>query len=134
MKNVGYNPYTLEKKTILISGASSGIGKSVALECARMGADLIITGRNKERLTDTFLNLDGDHHDSKAVDLTNPVELSALADMVPSLDGIVHCAGMVKTLPFQFVNRQDLNSLMEINFIAPVLLTQMLIKQKKLKK
>lgn len=54
-----YNPFSLEGKVILITGASSGIGRATAIECAKMGASLIITGRDEERLKETFAKLEG---------------------------------------------------------------------------
>lgn len=129
-----YNPFSLKGKTILVTGASSGIGRAVALEASRVGATLMISGRNEERLSETLASLEGDNHLLTISDLTIPKDLQLLAMSAPFLDGVVHCAGMVKTLPFPFVNRQDLASLMEINYTAPVLLTQFLLKQKKLLK
>lgn len=50
-----YNPFALSGKTVLVTGASSGIGKVTAIECSKMGASVIITGRDQERLNETFL-------------------------------------------------------------------------------
>ena len=54
IRNMSYNPYSLEGKTILVTGASSGIGQKTAIECSKMGAKMVITGRNVERLQKTF--------------------------------------------------------------------------------
>jgi NAD(P)-dependent dehydrogenase (short-subunit alcohol dehydrogenase family) len=129
-----YNPFSLKNKTIMVTGASSGIGRSVAIEASRLGATLVITGRNQERLNETLHSLEGNEHIQIVADLTISEEIYKLEASSPQITGLVHCAGMVKTLPFPFVNRQDINSLMEINYTAPVLLTQLLLKQKKLKK
>ena len=52
-----YNPFSLENKTILVTGASSGIGKAIAIECSKMGAKVVITGRNEQRLQETYEQL-----------------------------------------------------------------------------
>lgn len=68
-----YNPFSLRDKTILVTGASSGIGHATAIECSRLGARLIITGRNEQRLADTLAALDVPErqHRSIAADLTS---------------------------------------------------------------
>ena len=69
-----YNPFSLTGKTILVTGASSGIGQATAIECSKLGASVVITGRNKERLEQTFHNLDvsqGQNHQMLIADLTN---------------------------------------------------------------
>ena len=58
---INYNPYSLEGKTILVTGASSGIGKGAAIECSKMGAKVIITARNEERLKETLKGMDFDY-------------------------------------------------------------------------
>ena len=65
-----YNPFTLDNKNILITGASSGIGRSVAVECSKMGANVIITGRDSERLNETFGLLVGENHMKVIADLS----------------------------------------------------------------
>lgn len=52
---ITYNPFSLEGKTILVTGASSGIGRATAIECAKMGANVIVTARNESRLLETKL-------------------------------------------------------------------------------
>lgn len=129
-----YNPFSLAEKTILVTGASSGIGKSIALECAKMGATLIITGRNSERLNQTFTALTGLNHRQFVADLSIEEEIQKLVEFVPQLDGIVHVAGIVKPKPFQFITRAELNEIMDINFYAPVLLSNQIIRNKKINK
>lgn len=129
-----YNPFTLEGKTIFVTGASSGIGRSVAIECSKMGANVIITGRDVLRLNDTFILLNVNNHNLQIVaDLNNDSEVNNLLNSLPELDGIVHCAGITKTRPFTFINRADLFSIMEVNFFVPTLISQHLIKNRKLR-
>lgn len=131
---MSYNPYSLEGKTIFVTGASSGIGQSTAIECSKLGAKLIITGRNIERLRQTFERLEGEGHMQIAVDLTIEEDINAIVDRLPYLDGFVNNAGIGKTLPVQFTNAEILKSILDINLIAPFLLAKQLLKSKKIKK
>lgn len=127
-----YNPFTLKNKIILITGASSGIGASIAIECSKMGASVIITGRDKERLNDTFFQLakDGDNvHQSIEADLSNENGIENLVNSMPKLDGIVNCAGFLKKLPFKFINKKALNETLSVNLYAPALLSQLIVKK-----
>lgn len=131
---MNYNPFTLENKTILVTGASSGIGKETAIQCSKMGARVIITGRNEERLNETFMQLEGGGHLQVVADLTLSQDLEKLIDMLPNLDGCVNNAGIGKTLPVQFYTENEIERLYKTNFVAPVLLTKLLIKKKKINK
>jgi NAD(P)-dependent dehydrogenase (short-subunit alcohol dehydrogenase family) len=127
-----YNPFSLEGKKILITGASSGIGKATAIECSKMGAQVIITGRNEDRLKQTFEALEGCGHSYIIADLTNNSDLSDLIDVLPILDGCVNNAGITKNIPIQFIKEETLNEVLAVNTIAPILLTQKIIKTKKI--
>lgn len=128
------NPFSLAGKNILITGASSGIGKQIALTSSEMGAKLQITGRNKDRLADTYQLLSGNHHDIHIADLNIELELDELVRSVSNLDGLVLSSGITKTLPFKFINAAELSNIMQTNFISPILLLNKLLRQKKLNK
>jgi len=130
---MNYNPYNLINKTIFITGASSGIGKAIAFECSKMGAKLLITGRDKERLADTYSHLEGSGHLMFAADLSVENELKNLAERLPVIDGFINSAGIYRLIPFQFINREEIKKIFEINFTAPVTLCQGLVKLKKIK-
>ena len=131
-----YNPFTLENKVILVTGASSGIGRSIAIECSRMGAKVILTARNKERLEETLSLMEECHkHSVISADLTDEFDVDHLVDSIDiSLDGVVQCAGFFILKPFQFVSRKDIDSVMEVNFKAPALLSQKLLRKKAIRK
>lgn len=129
-----YNPFSLIGKKLLVIGASSGIGRAVAIECSRMGAEICIVGRNETRLTETLKKMNGGNHVSVQMDITNTEELEKLVAKVPVLSGIVHCAGVTKIEPFQFVSRSHLDEVFNTNFYAPVELTRLLFKKKKISK
>jgi NAD(P)-dependent dehydrogenase (short-subunit alcohol dehydrogenase family) len=129
-----YNPFTLEGKTILVTGASSGIGRATAVECSKMGAKVIITARNQERLNETLLLMDNqDSHKMILADLSNDEEIDRLMKFISGkLNGIVHCAGFLISKPFQFLSRDNIKETMKVNFESPILLTQLLLKDKKI--
>lgn len=131
---MSYNPFSLEGKKILITGASSGIGKATAIECSRMGANVIIVGRNEERLNETFLELTGEGHQQTIADLTQQADIDKIVDSTPELDGLVHNAGIMRTKPIQFIKKEDLELIMGTNTFAPILFTKSLLKKKKIKK
>lgn len=142
---MNYNPYTLEGKTILVTGASSGIGRATAIECAKMGARVILTGRNVERLEETqcecsvVSSQDSDVRiQCSEVHLVIPADLStqegidALVEACPQIDGLVNNAGISLTKPIGFIKPEDLEKLFGTNTFAPIMLTKALLKKKKL--
>jgi NAD(P)-dependent dehydrogenase (short-subunit alcohol dehydrogenase family) len=128
------NPFSLTGKNILVTGASSGIGKKTALTIAGMGAKLFLSGRDTARLEATLNELEGKNHAIQPADLTNEQHVDALVNAVSGLDGVVLSSGITKTLPFKFINAAELDSIMQANFSAPVLLLSKLIKLKKINK
>jgi len=130
---MSYNPFSLEGKTILITGASSGIGRTTAVECSKMGAQLFLTGRNEQRLIETMELLDGQNHSFIPADLTDDNEMQHLISSLPPLDGLVNNAGIQKYMPTQFITEDDLLRILKTNTVAPILLTRTLVKKKKMK-
>ena len=129
------NPFSLTGKTILITGASSGIGKASAIQCSTMGANVIITARDEQRLNQTFCFLDSSKQNISIIaDLTNKEDIDRLISELPIIDGVMLCAGKSKRLPIQFITRESLDDLFNINFYAPVELLRLLYKKKKISK
>ena len=132
-----YNPFSLEGKTILVTGASSGIGADTAIECSKMGATVIVTGRNEDRLIQTLEKLDssfGANHKMIAADLTDEDSLTSLVDQIGSIDGLVNNAGVNRVKPLTFIKEEDLEYVFKSNTWTAVNLTRLLCKKKKLKK
>lgn len=129
-----FNPYSLEGKVILVTGASSGIGKATAIVCSRLGAAIVLTARNEERLLETYNSLDGEGHVILNGDITNSEDLNKLVVSSPILDGCVLCAGRGLTLPVQFATPDKMDDMFCLNYFAPVELLRLLYKSKKLKK
>jgi len=129
-----HNPFTLGGKTILVSGASSGIGKAIAIESSKMGANVIITGRNEERLKKTYYLLKGRGHGLIVADLSLKEDIERLHKELPVIDGLVNCAGLTKVAPFSFATRDSFEEVMNVNFFAPTELTRLMVKTKKIRK
>ena len=127
------NPFSLKEKRILITGASSGIGRATAFECSRMGASLVLTGRNEERLRETLLALDGEGHDYIVADLTSEDSLSSLVQSAGLIDGLVLCAGQGNVIPMKMATRKKIETTFDVNYFAPIELIRMLLKNKSIK-
>ena len=121
---------------MLVTGASSGIGREIAIACSRMGATVVVTARNEERLQATLDSMEssGQEHRLLVADLTSSDEMAALVASLPSLDGAVLCAGNSTTLPLQFGSRDKFDEMFDVNFFAPVELLRMMYKKKILQK
>lgn len=128
-----YNPFALYSKTILVTGASSGIGKATAIECSKLGARIVLTARNEERLKQTLAQLDGEGHQVIIADLKKEEDIQRLVELVPQLDGAVFNAGVAELVPALAITSDKLQQMQQINLNAPILLTRLLVKKRKMK-
>ena len=131
---INNNPFSLEGKTVLVTGASSGIGQATALSCGTIGADVVITGRDPERLKVTGDQLGDRCKAMITADLTSNEAIEDLIKSLPSLNGAVLCAGNSVTLPLQFGTREKFDEMFDVNFFAPVELLRLMYKKKVLQK
>jgi 3-oxoacyl-[acyl-carrier-protein] reductase len=129
-----FNPFSLKKKSILVTGASSGIGKEIAVACSKMGANVFITARREKLLRETLSLMKGEQKNMFPVDLTSEEEIFQLSTLLPKLDGVVHCAGIGYSKLCRQVQSLDIEKVFSVNFNAPVLLQAQLLKQKKMNK
>lgn len=129
-----FNPFSLVGKQILVTGASSGIGKGIALACAKMGATVIITGRNVERLNETLSLMSEGDHKAISADLTKAEDIDRLVSELPKLDGLVQCAGVGSRVPCKQISKDDIAHVMQPNMEAPILLQTALLSKKKINK
>ena len=131
---MNYNPYSLENKTILVTGASSGIGKATAIECAKLGASVVVTARNQERLSAVLADLDtscGQKHQMVIADISTSEGLDTLIAALPTLDGLSSNAGIaLGNSPIKFIGEEQMQSLMQTNTYSHVLLAKTLFKKK----
>ena len=127
-----YNPFSLVGKTILITGASSGIGRATAIECSKMGAKCILMARNEERLQETMFNLAGDGHRYIIADLASYEGIELLVNTVPTIEGVALCAGISHAVPILYSKPESFDKVFRINFFSPVETLRLLIRKKKL--
>ena len=128
------NPFSLDGKNILVTGASSGIGRGIAIACAQMGAKVILNGRNRERLEETLSQMAGSGHLIMPYDLSQQEDLEALANALPELQGWVNSAGIPKVCPIKHFNREEVEEIFNVNITSTMLLLSLLVKKKKLKR
>jgi NAD(P)-dependent dehydrogenase (short-subunit alcohol dehydrogenase family) len=121
----------LKNKTILITGSSSGIGRATAILCDHLGARIILNGRNNEELLKTKKLLKNDPEIITA-DLSIEEEISKMISQLSPIDGLVHCAGIVKPYAIKYLKSKHINEVMNINFTSGVLLSSFLLNSKKL--
>lgn len=126
------NPFSLEGKTILITGASSGIGRATAIECSKLGATTILVGRNEERLIDTYKNLSNQElqHQYFVCDLSNNADVETLCNTIVNINGLVLCAGINKNAPIPFCSREKFNNIFDINYFSAIEILRLLFKKK----
>ena len=127
------NSFSLQSKKIVITGASSGIGRATAIACSQQGANLLLIGRQAEELEITRALLEPSTHvNILIIDLTKFDEVTAsikvaLVDFGP-IDGVIHAAGISTTLPFRNSTVGKMNDFFQVNVAAALHLTQQLIK------
>ncbi len=124
-----YNPFSLAGKTVLVTGASSGIGRATAVECAHMGACVCITGRDAQRLGETYTALEGRGHVQLTADLTDPQQIAGMVAGLPRLDGVVHSAGVCHFMLARMIDQEDIRETMDANVGSILLLNRELLAQ-----
>lgn len=130
--------YSLKDRCVLVTGASSGIGEATALLCAQLGATIIATGRNKQRLDLLLEKLDADQgqqHRIIQADLSNYEEIQKLVEVLPEVNGVSDNAGITNgNKPVKFIKTDEMQDVFTTNTMAHVSLLSLLFKKKKLRK
>lgn len=126
------NPFSLENKRILVTGASSGIGQCIAVECSKMGAQMVVAARNQERLHETVSQIATSDSQEIIADISTVEGVDAIVEQVPELDGLVLNAGIIHTAPVKFINEENMMAVFNTNILSSIRLVQRLIKKKKL--
>ena len=124
-----FNPFSLNGIRVLVTGSSSGIGRQIAIQCSKMGAQVVVTGRDEIRLAAALSELEGSGHTSVQADLTSDDGIAKLVAEAGVLNGVVHSAGISRLAPIKMVSLKHLREVEAINFEAPVLLTQKLLSK-----
>ena len=123
-----FNPLSLAGRRILVTGATSGIGRATAVYIARLGAQVIATGRNPERLQETLDLLEGDDHLGTCFDMADVAGitpwLKALCAAQGTLNGIAHCAGIQATMPIRLADAASMQAALMTNLASALMLAQ----------
>ena len=129
-----YNPFSLEGKTVIVTGASSGIGRQCAIDCSKMRAKVVLVARNKERLKETLSQMEGDGHIVMPFDLTNfksiPQIINDIVSQNGPLDGVINCAGISTTEPLKLTTKERLDEFFQANVYSAVMLSKEVCKMK----
>ena len=128
------NPFSLVGKSILVTGASSGIGRGIAVACSQMGAKVVLSGRNEARLQETLASLAGEGHIVLRGDLNSEDVRNNMVEIMPELNGIVYCAGVSQIQMAKFMDLPSLESIFQTNVFSPLMLNAFLLKKKKVQK
>lgn len=126
--------FSLEGKTILVTGASSGIGKATAIECSKMGANVFLSARNKERLEQTLSEMAPGNHRIITADMTHLEDIQKLAEEVSVLDGIALIAGINDKMIIKKIDDEYVSKMLSTNLSGPAMLVKSLLKGKKIAK
>lgn len=126
--------FSLSGKTILITGASSGIGRQCAIDCSKMGARVALFGRNLDRLNETMTLMEGEGHQVFSVDLceseTIPSVIGGVVEKMGRLDGMVHCAGISGVFPLKLMTHERIMEYLQTNVVSAIELTRECLKKK----
>lgn len=124
-----YNPFSLSGKTIIITGASSGIGRQCAIDCSKMGATVVLIARNEERLKATLSEMEHPKiHCYYSLDLGNPGDLASIVKEIVmkkgQISGLVNCAGMSTVTPLKMITEDLFDTIFKINVFSALNLTK----------
>ena len=128
-----FNPFSLEGKVVVISGAASGIGRQCAINCSKMGAKLILLDLNAEGLEQTMTMVERpEDHFSAAVNLTDyervPEVIKEAVVKVGRITGLLNCAGISTTLPLNVAKPDVLDKFFHVNVYTAYFLAQTVCK------
>ena len=123
------DPLALHGLPVLVTGASSGIGRETAILLSELGARVVLAGRDQQRLEETRSRLRGEGHALEAFDLAEsldalPAWIKGIAGRMGPLHGLVHCAGVFQFLPLQMCTAPRLEAMFRVNVMSAILLVK----------
>jgi NAD(P)-dependent dehydrogenase (short-subunit alcohol dehydrogenase family) len=128
MSNAARKAFSLVGKTILVTGASSGLGRQIAISCAQRGARLVLTGRDAARLRETHEQLVGAGHLEVTADIISAEDRERLVQVSGSIDGLVLCIGRQMLSPIRQLKEDLMTAMFHMHFLGPVMLVQRLLQ------
>ena len=128
-------PFDLNGKNVIVTGASSGLGRQIAISCSQMGARIVLMGRSEERLQETLLKMQNPElHIPVLIDLTEFDLIEGIIEdsiaRIGKIDGVVNCAGVSSTLPLRSVSPEKLQNHFNTNVVAAYQLTRVVSNPK----
>ena len=127
------NPYSLIGKRILVTGASSGIGRACAVAASALGAQCILVARRESALMDTVAMMEGGGHVCLSVDLSTEEGVSSLFSKydfkLNKISGLVHSAGLVGAIPLRGLDVVTLDNMLGLNFKTYVFLAKQFVRK-----
>lgn len=125
-------PFALNDKVIVITGASSGIGRQCAISCSQMGARVMLFGRDSQRLEETLQAMVNPAlHESFAVDLCEYEQTAAMikdiSQRIGRISGLINCAGISTTLPINAVSTDKMEAFFRTNVLGSLNLTKLVV-------
>lgn len=125
---MSYNPFSLKDKTIIVTGASSGIGAQCAIDCSKMGAKVVLVARNTIRLQHTLELMEGNGHLVIPFDLSSSIGIKEMVKDVVSkvgkIHGVVNFAGISSVTPFKMLNDNLLEEFFHTNVFSAINLSK----------
>lgn len=128
--DINQTPFGMSGRTVLVTGASSGLGRAIAVACSQMGATVILTARNEDRLKETMAMLTGEGHSYICADLCDQEQLEGLVDKLPQLQGACLCAGISVSITVAYASKKKFDKVFQTNFFAQTELSRLLVKNK----
>lgn len=128
------SPFSLTGKTIVVAGASSGIGLSICRGVVAAGGKVIGLARREDKLSDMVTELGRDNASFIRADLSKDEDIENAVAALPEINGYVHATGIIKWAPLKFIKRQALEEMMNVNYYSMVLMLAEIMRKKKLKK
>lgn len=132
--DINQTPFGMSGRAVLVTGASSGLGRAIAVACSQMGATVILTARNEDRLKETMAMLTGEGHSYICADLCDQEQLEQLVDKLPQLQGACLCAGIGVAVTVAYASKKKFDKLFQTNFFAQTELSRLLVKNKLLRR
>ena len=124
------NPMSLQQRRILVTGASSGIGRACAVKASQLGANVVLTGRREAALKETQASCQGDGHVVIAGDVASPDFIAELVNRAGKIDGLVHAAGIGPMCPIGMLTQENVDAVMRTNYYSFLELMKLYSKRK----
>ena len=129
-----WNPFDFSGKKIIVTGATSGIGRTTAVKLSEFGAKVYIIARNEEKMNSTLELLSGEGHKGYIKDLNESGGYKEIFDDIISegnrIDGLVHCAGVAKIIPVGLLSKKTMDESMTTNLYSFIEMVSLLSKNK----